>query len=263
MTTTLSIHAGELRLTDGPECRTVARPGVPLALATAGTQFVRLEKLVGRATPSEMRLIGDAALRPSARAKLGYVRWKLTSARAFVRTLMDYAGPASGLAVFHTMRKIADAAGSGRWSFDGVLGAAGHTKEGPRLGHALAEAGKGYYYLPVSGTAPSDKLLEVSWTATWKPFKDGYHANLDAAELAPLLFAVAAANARGMRSVLVCCEPYVRSFDQLTDETKGIVGCHRFLLAQRLGKLAQELGLAVETADLDLTDAAREPEEEG
>ena len=79
--------------------------------------------------------------------------------------------------------------------------------------------------------------------------------------MARLLFAIAAANARGMRSVLLCCEPYVRDFDQLSDQTKGIVGCHRFLLAQRIDARAQGLGLAMEVAHLDLSDVARQAQQ--
>lgn len=264
MSTTLSLRR-ELVLTDGPE-RMAVDVREPLVFATAGTQLVNLEKLEKAGVgPAELERLGRAALKASDRARLGFVKWKLGSARAFVATLLEYAGSSAGLLLLHSMRKIADSAGSGRWSFDGVLGMAGETNESRRLGQALSEAGKSYRYQPVSGTAPSEALLNASRGWPWSRFRDAYLAELGSDEVTRALFRIAVANARGERAVLLCCEPYVAEFDRLSDATQGQVGCHRFLLAQRLIEAAKEVGLAARVDELDLSRAARAAEvrEEG
>lgn len=168
---------------------------------------------------------------------------------AVANTLVEAAfGEFKGITLLHGMRKIT----TGTYNYDEFFGDRDtHWKIGPNLGSRFAEHGLGYQYVPLPSVGAPKELLDP--TVDWEEFKLRYCEYVSGDALAELMCWVLRSLLREHLPVIVCCEPYLESFDsgKLTDAERNEYFCHRFLLAKMIADSLLSIGLSLELQHLN------------
>jgi hypothetical protein len=221
-------------------------------LATLGFGFLENKILQGKSrypcqTPALKQEI-EQGLLSSSRSETGFKDPGTGKLDALAATLTQACrdSDTGGIVLLHAMRRIC----TSTFNYDEFLGDDRDSSYRQRnLGQRLGAEGIEYHYFALTRAAPPVPLLDNS--QTWDQFKQGYRTHLTLSVLAEATAWILGAVAKQLLPVLLCCEPFVGCFDQLSDGEKNAYGCHRFLLAGAVTKSIPERGIMIQCTHLN------------
>ncbi len=230
-------------------------------IATLGYGF--LERAILRdhprypCTTPALRAEIEQALVPGSRGRGALRDPSASKLDAIAQALVEAARKADsvGIALLHVMRRIT----TSTFSYDDFLGDLGGSYRHGNLGQRLKKSHFDYRYVALPQAAPPASLLSSlrEETGNWTQFKAGYRAYLTEPIIAEVTAWALSAAARGLLPVLLCCEPFVACFDQLSGPEKNAFGCHRFLLYDVILQRLQGIGLTVRGQHLNPSQVRR------